>query len=652
MFLTPEAKPIFGGTYWPPEDKEINGDKIMGFKSVLKRVLELDKDKRDDLIKQAEAVAEATNQALERATLGVALVTIEPKLITEAVAEFDIDPVHGGLGNSTRNYQGTKFPRVSAWQFLLQQSAKKEQQDTAKLVDLTLTKMAQGGIYDHLGGGFHRYSTERTWTVPHFEKMLYDQAQLVELYARAFEIRPTESVRRVITESLGFVQRELTAPEGYFYSALDADSNGVEGEFYVWTIEELEKILGKDKEFFLKIYAPDPKNFEGKFTILRLNRGLAELAAELKITEQELLTRLEPLKKKLFDIRAKRERPFLDTKLIVAWNGEMIAAAARAGKALSNKAFVQMAEKSAEFIWTHLRIQDGRLQRIYAARPGEKPTAQGMAFLDDYTYLLHGFLELHAATGDEKWLTRSQDLAAQIEKWFADPKKAGYFSTPSDGEKLFARAKDGYDGAQPSGNGLMTTNLVQLWLATKNTAYRDRAVKMVQLYGRQLAQSPTSVPLVAFAADQLLAGGAFTRVEAPELPVAPANPKSSADVVKVAVKSLGEGPTQKYEVSVAIARGWHIYANPVGMEDLEAARTQVDVLVAGQPVPEIRVQYPQGTAHQDQGKSYQVYEQRVVIMLSGNLADAAEKGCTVRIKLTACNDKSCLLPATIKVDMK
>jgi uncharacterized protein YyaL (SSP411 family) len=293
MFLTPEGKPIFGATYFPPEDKKVGDDTIPGFKTVLKKVIEFDKD-RADLEKQANHVAKATVDALDANSRAVALVPLKRDTITDAIEAFDVDPEHGGTGNKARMYRGTKFPRPPVWGFLLAQSKRPDSDAIKKKASLTLGKMLEGGIYDQLGGGFHRYSTERTWTVPHFEKMLYDNAQLAELYSEAYAIDTKPEYKRVVAETLGFIQREMTSPEGGFYSALDADSNEKEGEFYVWTTDELKKVLGSDADFTLikTVYDVTAPNFETQFHILRLPKPLAEIAKQLKLTEAELVAKL------------------------------------------------------------------------------------------------------------------------------------------------------------------------------------------------------------------------------------------------------------------------------------------------------------------------------------------------------------------------
>ncbi|MBX9581087.1 MAG: thioredoxin domain-containing protein, partial [Gemmataceae bacterium] len=358
VFLTPEGRPIFGGTYFPPEDRKDGDDTIPGFKTVLRRVIDLHATERDGLYKQADRIAAMTADALERAARGIAIVTLDRELVADAARAVAVDPEHGGIGNKGREFRGAKFPRAPAWAFLLEQSRPRaagrkpdgaRNDDLAKAVRLTLHKMAGGGIYDHLGGGFHRYSTERTWTVPHFEKMLSDNAQLVELYAEAYRADPDPLYKRVVAETLGFVGREMTGPAGAFYSALDADSDGREGEYYVWTPGQIKDVLGNDADvaFVRAVYGVAEPNFEGKAHILRLPKPVAEVANDLKMTEAGLLARLGPLKAKLLAARGKRERPFLDTKVITAWNGQMVAAYARAGEVFGEKAYTAAAARAA-----------------------------------------------------------------------------------------------------------------------------------------------------------------------------------------------------------------------------------------------------------------------------------------------------------------
>src|SRR5436190_10616009 len=261
MFLTAEGKPIFGGTYWPPDDREVDGEKVRGFKTILKLARELHRDKAAELRKQADVIAERTVEALSSPVRGVALIDLDQALVGEVVdgLKEQFDKEYGGFGSPARGFRGTKFPTPPYLVLLQHEAERTKAKELAEMVDVTLDHMARGGIYDHLGGGFHRYSTERTWTVPHFEKMLYDNAQLAEIYANAYRVSKNPQYRRVLQESLAFVARELTSPEGAFYSALDADVEGEEGKFYVWTAAEIDKVLGNkaDAELLKAVYSED-----------------------------------------------------------------------------------------------------------------------------------------------------------------------------------------------------------------------------------------------------------------------------------------------------------------------------------------------------------------------------------------------------------
>ncbi|MBP3961049.1 DUF255 domain-containing protein [Gemmata sp. G18] len=648
MFLTPEGKPIFGATYFPPEDKKVGEDTIPGFKTVLGKVIEFDKD-RADLEAQADRIAKRTIEMLDANSRAIALVPIKRELVTGGVDAFDIDPEHGGTGNKKRDYRGTKFPRPPVWGFLLAQSKKPGNERLAKLTGNTLAKVLEGGIYDHLGGGFHRYSTERTWTVPHFEKMLYDNGQLVELYSEAHALDPRPEYKRAVAETLGFIRREMTAPEKGFYSAIDADSNEKEGEFYVWTADEIKKVLGTeaDTALFKAVYGVTSPNFEEKFHILRLPKALAEIAKEQKLTEAELLAKLEPLKKKLFDVRAKRERPFLDTKVIAAWNGQMIAGYARAGEVFKDKAYTQAAADAADFVLSKMRGKDGRLFRIFAAPPGEKPTAKGAAFIDDYAYLIHGLLNLHDATGDKKWLDAAKELTDLAVKHYGDSIGGGFFFTATDSEKLFARSKDSYDGVQPSGNSQMARNLLRLGAKLKDDSYRDRGIRTVKSFSLALSTNPTSMPLMLRTLDELLDAAGEPDKPAPKDAPKPKKPKESADVVtsKLTLDAPKDGK-RTFTLALTVEAPWHLYANPVGSEMQIESQTEVIVYVGGKKV-EAKVEYPKGKELTDStGSKYSVYEGTATIR---GTFPASEGEVEVRVKLSACKEGLCLPPSELKL---
>jgi uncharacterized protein YyaL (SSP411 family) len=492
MFLTADGKPIAGGTYWPREDKEIDGEKVRGFKTLVKDLIAFRKDHPKDLETQADKVAEATTEALAGAARVSPLIELDYDLVTAATDALkeEFDKAYGGFGSPARKFKGTKFPMPPSLQLLQTEAARTKSKELDEMVQVTLDHMARGGIYDHVGGGFHRYSTERTWTVPHFEKMLYDNAQLLEVYACAYRETKKPFYKRVLQQTIAFIEREMTSPDGVFYSALDADSEDEEGRFYVWTAQEIEDVLGKDDAaIFRKAYgANDQPNFEGKYHILVLPADPPNKATE---------ERLAGLRKKLFDVRAKRVRPFLDTKVLTAWNGEMIAGLAEAGQALDDKKTIQAAARAGDFLLKNLRNKDGRLYRTYAAAPGQKPEARLNAYLDDYAYLVHGLLCLHDATGEKRWFDEAKALTDVMVKFHSDEKTGGFYYTSNDHEKLFARAKDQYDGAQPSGNSVAAKNLVRLWIKTGDQKYAKLAEKTFKALATPLKLSPASLPALA-----------------------------------------------------------------------------------------------------------------------------------------------------------
>jgi len=482
MFLTDDGKPIFGGTYWPKDDKTIDGELSPGFKTVLKRVMDLNAKDHAGLVKQADEVAKRT--AAEMEAKPMPLVKLDKTLLADAVAAFEIDPEFGGFGQKLRGWRGTKFPRPASLLFLLRNAG-----DDKKLmadVTLSLRKMADGGICDQLGGGFHRYSTERTWTVPHFEKMLYDNAQLLELYSdhqrRTNDLQFDATIRGIAE----FIERDLTSPEGLFFSALDADTDGKEGLYYVWTKPELDAILGAGAagERLRAWYGCNGKpNFEKEHFIPVSLKPLLPSEADAK----DVLA----LRDKLIAVRSKRVKPFLDTKVIAGWNGLTIAGLAEAGRSLNEPKYLAAANRAADALLSRMRTPTGELLRIYAALPNEKLSARGPTFADDYAGVIHGLLTLYDVTKDAKRLQQSRELLTILMKNYGD-ETGGVFLTPSAGEKLFARGKDHYDGTIPSANGLTAKNAARLWRLTGEAEYKTILERSLTLFAGPLQTLPTS----------------------------------------------------------------------------------------------------------------------------------------------------------------
>jgi uncharacterized protein YyaL (SSP411 family) len=648
MFLTADGKPIFGGTYWPAED----------FKSILKRVHELQTEKGKELERQAEKIAALTAEELAGRLRGIALANLDRTLVEDAVTailvEFDKD--YGGFGSSERHFRGTKFPTPPYLELLLGEASRNKAKEPIDALTITLDHMAQGGIYDQLGGGFHRYSTERTWTVPHFEKMLYDNAQLAEVYAKAYRLTPRPQYRRVVAETLAFVSHELKSPEGGFYSALDAETNGKEGQFYVWTSQELADSLGTgaDSGLFREVYglAGDP-NFEDRHYILTMPKSLEVIAKEKGLSLEQLQNQIVKLKHRLFETRSKRPSPFRDTKILTAWNGQMIAGFATAGMILQQPEYIETAARGADFILKNLRGPEGRLFRTYGAAPGQKPAAKITAYLDDYAFLIHGLLCLHEADGDQRWLENAQALANDMIKFHADPDSGGFYYTAKDHEKLFARAKDQYDGAQPSGNSMATRDLVRLWIKTGNHGYRDLAKKTLQGFAANLKANPASLATMA---ESLALYLETQNQEKPKSSIDDSTqskegkPKKSEAVVKIeaaATKPDAEG-RQPVTISLTIEKPWHLYANPVPPE-FPGIPTSVTFESQGKTI-DAKVDYPKGKLVKDATLGdYHVYEDQVKIHASLKKAKEDSSPLTAIIKVQACSDKQCLLASTVKV---
>ena len=484
MFLLPDGRPIVGGTYWPREDKAVDGEKALGFMSLLRIVRDHWKEDPKAIEKQAEKLAEGTVQALSTGP-GIAIVSLDRKFVDGIVDELkdEFDPEYGGFGNPNRKFKGPKFPTPPRLELVLQAAQRTKSKELLGMVTLTLDKMAHGGIWDHLGGGFHRYTVERTWTVPHFEKMLYDNAQLTEVYSKAYAVTKNPLYRKIVEDTLAYVRREMMSPEGAFYSSQDAETHHEEGRFYVWTPDELVAALPDkaDRDFVRKVYGLDKVNFDDKYHILTLPKPLAETAKDLKLTEEQLNARLNPLKEKLLVERAKRDKPFRNEIALTAWSGQMIAGFAEAGRSLKEQQHLDVATKAAGFVLKHQMTREGRLLRTYGAAPGQQPKAAVNGYLDDYAFLVHGLLTLHEATGDTRWLEASKKLTDVMIQFHGD-KKGGFYMTASDHEKLFARAKDQYDGAQPSGNSMAARNLTRLWKLTGEEKWRDEAQRTFKVF--------------------------------------------------------------------------------------------------------------------------------------------------------------------------
>ncbi|MDA1054026.1 MAG: thioredoxin domain-containing protein [Planctomycetota bacterium] len=509
VFLTPEAKPFFGGTYFPARDGD-RGD-ATGFLTLLKRVRQFWGEGREAIEKDAETITNLVKQEMDRPRTS-ADATVEPTVLDQTLLSLSeqYDSEYGGFGYSAANPNRPKFPEPPNLDFLIHrlQSGKLSEAETetaTKLLVGTLERMAMGGIRDHLGGGFHRYSVDRFWRIPHFEKMLYDNGQLASVYAETFALTGREDFKRVADQLLAFVLREMTDERGAFVSALDAESEDEEGKFYRWEKSEVEKLLAPDEfKLLAQVYGLNAEpNFDEEYYAPQLSKTPAELAEQTGLSADELEQKLVPIREKLLAARNERERPLTDTKILTSWNGLMIRGFADAGRLLQNEAYINAASRAADFMLAELRTEDGRLQRTY----GQGKSALN-AYLDDYAFLADGLIALHRATGDEKWLKAAEDLTAKQMELFWDEKNGGFYFTSGDHETLLARGRDPIDGVEPSGNSVSASNLVYLGKTLDKPEHLERAKRTIDAAAALLQQAPSAVPRMCVAYQAWLAATA------------------------------------------------------------------------------------------------------------------------------------------------
>ena len=473
VFLTPDGTPFYGGTYFPPEDRM----GMPGFPKVLEAVASAFKERREEVEENAQQI----RSLLQRATKELPKPDdLTPELLAEASEQLahSFDARNGGFGGAP------KFPQPAAIEFLLRHDKRGGQRE-AIMVQRTLDRMASGGIYDQIGGGFHRYAVDAIWLVPHFEKMLYDNAQLASVYLAGFQAYGDERYRQVAEETLDFVARELTDPDGGFYATLDADTAGHEGLFYTWTTEELDEALGEEDTAIAKRWfnVEPAGNFEGR-TVLATPRTAADIADRLGVSEAALMESLVRVKQRLLEVREQRERPGRDEKVITAWNGLMLRAFADGSRILHRDDFRGVAERNAEFVLEHLQ-RDGRLLRSW-----KNSDARIGGFLEDYALFIDGLLALYRATLDVRWLDEAMRLAEVMVAEFADPAGVGFFDTSASHETPVARPRDLHDGATPSGNSVAAEVLLRLGALTANEDYSARASELLRTMASTMREHP------------------------------------------------------------------------------------------------------------------------------------------------------------------
>jgi uncharacterized protein YyaL (SSP411 family) len=503
MFVTPEGRPFYGGTYFPPEDRH----GMPGFRRVLSSVHDAWDNRREELDRQSSAIVDHIAQTAKiAATDGDPNAEVLRSALNGLQGSFDAE--WGGFGGAP------KFPQPMTIEFLLRMHAR----GLPGAIDMarrTLEKMARGGMFDQVGGGFHRYSVDRVWLVPHFEKMLYDNGQLLRLYTRAWLVTRDELYRSTALATADYLVREMRHPAGGFFSSQDADSEGVEGKFYVWDYEELRRVAGDDASAASAVYAAEPGgNWEGTNVLWR-PRDDDVVAVELGTDVASLNEAIERARRRLLDARETRVRPATDDKVLASWNGLAISGLAEAGRVFGRPDLVDAAARAARFVLSELRDAGGRLMRSW--RDGR---TSGPGFLDDYALMAAASIDLYETTFDETWFAEAMRLAEEAVRLFGDP-AGGFFDTGSDAEQLVVRPKDLFDNAVPSGNAVIAEVALRLGALTGDAAWEQRAAGVLRPLASVMGRAPTGFGYMLGVADLMLA-------RAKEIAVATEDPSSPA----------------------------------------------------------------------------------------------------------------------------
>ncbi len=629
VFLTPDLKPFYAGTYFPPTD--VPGRP--GFPTILDAVHEAWVTREVEVIESANQVSDTIELATSRGFRALTATPLDRSLTTAALdyLRTTYSEAYGGFGGAP------KFPSPANLEFLLSEYERRsgehpskntpptENESLLKMVTYTLDMMAYGGMYDQIGGGFHRYSVDEMWLVPHFEKMLYDNAQLAKVYLQAHQLTQEPRYRRIAEEIFSFVFREMTAPEGGFYAALDAETDAEEGKYYVWTADEIQKILGKKRSArFAGVYGVDKDpNFEGKNVLYVPNGAAAE----------DALKEVESAREKLLTARFDREYPLLDTKIIVNWNGLMIDALAYGYQVLGKEQYLLAASKAAQFILDTLKKPDGELCHTYTAGVIKQDV-----YLDDYAFFVRGLLGLYQATGEQQWLDSAKRLTDAMIQLFWDDKNGGFYYTKADAEHLIVRTKKPYDSAIPSGNAVAIANLLAF-----GTDYRSYAEETLQIFAQSMSQSPSSFMYMHFALNRFLTSGEKSNEVEPLIVSATA---------KVNAENKGV-----YDVMLQlnIAEGWHMNANPAGQDNLIPTTITVNT---DTPFEILDVAYPKGrsTRFEFSNEPLNVYEEGLTIPLQlkqkPNMKPDRDVSITLQLTYQLCSETECLLPQTLDIPLE
>ena len=477
VFLTPDGKPFYGGTYFPPDDAR----GMVGFPRLLQAMADAYSNRRGEVTQSTQKLLSHLQQM---AQVPVSRDPLTPEILHQAFQTLtsNYDFQNGGFGTAP------KFPQPMTYEFILRYHHLTKSANALEMVEMAMTKMSMGGIYDQIAGGFHRYSTDPYWLVPHFEKMLYDNALLARLLLHTYQATGNPFYRRIAEETLDYVVREMTDPSGSFYSTQDADSEGEEGKFFVWSDREIEEVLGPDDGALVGGYfgVTEAGNFEGH-TILNVPQGPESFAADTGTNVEELAAAISRSKTRLLEVREKRVHPGRDEKILSAWNGMMIRSFAEGAAILHREDYRKVAEASAGFVLDTLR-KDGRLLRTY-----KDGTAHLKGYLEDYAFVADGLLALHEATFDLRWLEEARSLADQMIKLFWDDGQKGFYDTGTDHEELVVRPRDLFDNATPCGSSVAVELLLRLSVLTGESTYSSHGASALRSMQQYMSRAPTGM---------------------------------------------------------------------------------------------------------------------------------------------------------------
>jgi uncharacterized protein YyaL (SSP411 family) len=483
VFITPDGQPFFGGTYFPPEDRQ----NMAGFPRVLAAVGDAYANKRKDVLENSQSVVNAIR---EQSTPQKNDGAVDESLIFGSFTHLvgSADPEYGGTQGAP------KFPQPMVYELLLRYWKRTGSSQVLDIVNLTLEKMAHGGIYDQIGGGFARYSVDEKWLVPHFEKMLYDNAQLVSLYLHAYQVTKKPLFKRIVEETLEYIIREMTHPAGGFFSASDADSEGVEGKYFVWTSDEIDAVLDPSDAELAKAYwgVTEEGNFEDS-NILHLPMSQAEFISRTGQDPDEVVADIERVRKLLLEARSKRVPPGIDDKILVSWNALMLKAFAEAGAVLERPEWIAVAEKNARLLLDQVKDSDGRLLHTWKATSETEGDARILGYLDDHSYLVDALLTLYEATFDYSYVDEARSLADKMIERFWDPDWEVFYDTSLEHSKLLVRPRDVLDNALPSGGAIAAMALQRLGVFTGESDYAAKAEASMRALIPHMEQAPSVV---------------------------------------------------------------------------------------------------------------------------------------------------------------